>query len=116
MPRLTLAVDNYVQVNAKLDQLAPAAPKPEAPAAAAGGEGGAAAAPAEGGEQMDTDAADQAAPAAAAGQAAEAEASPFSKRLALFKVRWSDGGADATHPCAQDLGAMYLRCCMGVAG
>ncbi|KAI7845077.1 hypothetical protein COHA_001442 [Chlorella ohadii] len=74
-----------LKVNAKLDQLAPAAPKPEAPAAA-GGEGGAAAAPAEGGEQMDTDAADQAAPAAAAGQAAEAEASPFSKRLALFKT------------------------------
>ncbi|PRW45196.1 26S proteasome non-ATPase regulatory subunit 1-like protein A-like [Chlorella sorokiniana] len=75
-----------LKVIGKLDQLAPAAPKPEAPAAAAG-EGGAAAAPAEGGDQMETDAADQAAAPAAAGQAAaEADASPFSKRLALFKT------------------------------
>ena len=49
---------------------------------------------------MDTDAADQAAPAAAAGQAAEAEASPFSKRLALFKVRWMGGGAGSA--CHRD--------------
>lgn len=63
------------QVNARLDQLAPAAP-----AAAAGADGApAAAAAADGGDQMDTDAV---VPAAAA---AEEDASPFSKRFALFK-------------------------------
>ena len=56
------------QVNARLDQLAPAAPAD-----------GAAAPPAADGEQMDTD--------AAAGAAAAEAASPFAKRLALFKAR-----------------------------
>ena len=67
------------QVNSKLDELAPAQPAPAAAAEPA----------AEGGEQMETD---QAATATGGGGAAE-EASPFAKRLALFKVSWGRAGA-----------------------
>ncbi|KAL4448567.1 hypothetical protein ABPG75_005786 [Micractinium tetrahymenae] len=64
-----------LKVTAKLDQLAPSSSAAAAPA------GGAAAPPANGEQQMETD--EQAA-ADGAGAAAD-EASPFAKRLALFK-------------------------------
>ena len=72
-----LSLPPPAQVNSKLDELAPAQPAPAAAAEPA----------AEGGEQMETD---QAAAACGEGAAAE-QASPFAKRLALFKVGWGGG-------------------------
>ncbi|KAL4423070.1 hypothetical protein ABPG77_005875 [Micractinium sp. CCAP 211/92] len=65
-----------LKVTAKLDQLAPSS-------AAAAPAGGAPAPPADGAQQMDTE--EQPGAAAAAGDGAAEDASPFAKRLALFK-------------------------------
>lgn len=84
------------QVTAKLDQLAPSS-------AAAAPAGGAPAPPSDGAQQMDTE--EQPGAAAAAGEGAAEDASPFAKRLALFKARGAGAAMLAGRP------RWLLSCC-----